>query len=176
MTGGHDDDVLPAGALRQLFVVPLHEGLRGPQGGPLASSRSTSWPLRFSSYLARQKPIAFASNQNSATKTKIAPNATPSSRRDGSPSSRAENRRAPAVIVSFTMSKSGWRAGGASGGGLSISIGFSRFPRPRSVPPGRSREKGKLSIGTQKGPPIGVQKGPLSWRIRVKAACTAPRK
>ena len=40
-----------------------------------------------------------------------------------------------------------------------------RPPLPTATPSLRDNPTLLLSIGTQKGPPIGVQKGPLSWRI-----------
>ena len=40
-----------------------------------------------------------------------------------------------------------------------------RSPLPTATPSLRDNPTLLLSIGTQKGPPIGVQKGPLSWRI-----------
>jgi transposase len=53
-----------------------------------------------------------------------------------------------------------------------------RPPLPTATPSLRDNPTLLLSIGTQKGPPIGVQKGPLSWRIGNDRAesgrCPAP--
>ena len=44
-----------------------------------------------------------------------------------------------------------------------------RPPLPTATPSLRDNPTLLLSIGTQKGPPIGVQKGPLSWRMGMTA-------